>query len=48
MAAEETALLSEEVLARVRGMLADVASQVLDGLIGDTDRGCMRRTMLAC
>lgn len=39
VAAEETALLSEEVLARVRGMLADVASQVLDGLIGDTDRG---------
>lgn len=38
VAAEEPALLSEEVLARVRGMLADVAAQLLDALIGKADR----------
>lgn len=38
IAAEENALLSEEVMTRVRAMLADVASQVLDALIGDADR----------
>lgn len=36
--AEDNSLLSEEVLARVRGMLANVAAQLLDALIGEADR----------
>lgn len=38
IAADENALLSEEVMTRVRAMLADIAAQLLDGLIGDADR----------
>lgn len=34
VAAEDSALFSEEILARVRGMLADIAGQLLDALVG--------------
>ncbi|AOR75864.1 hypothetical protein QUC32_16315 [Novosphingobium resinovorum] len=38
VAAEQNAALSEEILARVKGILADIAGQLLDALIGSADR----------
>ena len=38
VAAEQSAALSEEILARVRGILSDIAGQLLDALIGSADR----------
>lgn len=38
VAAEENALLGEEIVTRVRAMLSDLAAQLLDALIGEADR----------
>lgn len=38
VAADQSAALSEEILARVRGILSDIAGQLLDALIGSADR----------
>ncbi|MFD2136079.1 hypothetical protein ACFSLT_14630 [Novosphingobium resinovorum] len=38
VAADQSAALSEEILARVRGILSDIAGQLLDALIGTADR----------